>query len=201
MKGRLFLGQTNELQNDSRLKAQRTVELCNLFDDPEFVSSEPGTCGFRAEKGKPMVYLVGDSHIHQYRHAIATYTSRHGLGLHGVWGNACPFPDLNSWASSPDPRKQLCQQQQRVMTNKVLSAVKPGDIIFIGNYLTAYFDPVNAGPAFKEAIQDYSARLREVSEILVAKGATVLFTLMPPDLMGWKACQRVTVSPNGLSLP
>jgi peptidoglycan/LPS O-acetylase OafA/YrhL len=184
MKGRLFLGQTNELQNDSRLKTQRTVELCNLFDDPESVSSEPGTCGFRSEKGKPMVYLVGDSHIHQYRHAIATYTSHHGLGLHGVWGNACPFPDLKSWASSPDPRKQLCQQQQRVMTNKLLSVVKTGDIVFIGDYLTAYFDPVNAGPAFREAIQDYSARLREISEILVAKGATVVVYLNAPRFDG-----------------
>jgi hypothetical protein len=70
------------------------------------------------------------------------------------------------------------------MTNKVLSAVKPGDIIFIGDYLTAYFDPVNAGPAFKEAIQDYSARLREVSEILVAKGATVVIYLNAPRFDG-----------------
>jgi hypothetical protein len=66
------------------------------------------------------------------------------------------------------------------MTNKLLSVVKTGDIIFIGDYLTAYFDPVNAGPAFREAIQDYSARLREISEILVAKGATVIVYLNTP---------------------
>ena len=184
MKGRLFLGQTNELQNDSRLKDQRTVELCNLFEDPGSVSSEPGTCGFRAEKGKPMVYLVGDSHIHQFRHAIATYASQHGLGLHGVWGNACPFPDLTAWALSSDSRKKLCEKQQRLMTNKILSSVKAGDIVFVGDYLTAYFDPANAGPAHKEAIQDYSSKLRRISESLIGKGATVVIYLNAPRFDG-----------------
>jgi hypothetical protein len=184
MKGRLFLGQTNELQNDSRLKTQRTVELCNLFDDPESVIAEPGTCGFRSEQGKPMVYLVGDSQIHQFRHAIATYASQHGLGFHGVWGNACPFPDLPSFAFSSDSRIKFCLQQQRALATKLRSTVRPGDVVFIGDYLTTYFLPANAGPAYKEAIQDYSLRLRQISESLIEKGATVVVYLNAPRFDG-----------------
>jgi peptidoglycan/LPS O-acetylase OafA/YrhL len=154
MKGKLFLGKTNELQTQSYLKNQHSIELCNFFEDPATVRSEPGSCGFRPEKEKRMVYLVGDSHIYQFRHAIATYASQRGLGLHGVWGNACPFPELPSFAFSSHARTPLCRQQQKALANKLQSTVKKGDIVFIGNYLTYYFRPAYAGPAYKEALQD-----------------------------------------------
>jgi len=184
MRGKLFLGQKNELQSQSYLKDQRSIELCNFFEDPAAVHSEPGSCGFRPEKAKRMIYLVGDSHIHQFRHAVATYASQHGFGLHGVWGNACPFPDLPSFAFSADARTKLCRQQQKALVNKLQSTVKKGDIVFIGDYLTSYFRPAYAGPAYKEALHDYSLRLRKISEIFVDRGATVIIYLNAPRFEG-----------------
>ena len=184
IKGKLFLGQKNELQTQSYLKNQRSIELCNFFEDPAAVHREPGACGFRPEGEKRMVYLVGDSHIHQFRHAIATYASQHGLGLHGVWGNACPFPDLPSFAFSSDSRTKLCRQQQKALEKKLLSTVKQGDIVFIGDYLTAYFRPAYAGPTYKEALQDYSSRLRRISESFIDRGATVILYLNAPRFDG-----------------
>jgi len=184
MKGKLFLGQQNELQSQSYLKNQLSIELCNLLEDPGAVRSEPGSCGFRPEREKRMVYLVGDSHIHQFRNGIATYASQHGLGLHGIWGNACPFPDLPSFAFSSDAKGKLCQQQQKALANKLQSVVKQGDIVFIGDYLTAYFVPAKAGPAYKEALQDYSSRLRRISESLIDRGATVVIYLNAPRFDG-----------------
>ena len=184
MKGKLFLGQKNELQSQSYLKDQLSIELCNLFEDPGAVRSEPGSCGFKPGREKRMVYLVGDSHIHQFRNGIATYASQHGLGLHGIWGNACPFPDLPSFAFSSDAKAKFCQQQQKALANKLQSVVKQGDIVFIGDYLTAYFLPAKAGPAYKEALQDYSSRLRRVSENFIDKGATVVIYLNAPRFDG-----------------
>ena len=184
MKGKLFLGQKNELQSQSYLKDQLSIELCNLFEDPGAVRSEPGSCGFRPGREKRMVYLVGDSHIHQFRNGIATYASQHGLGLHGIWGNACPFPDLPSFAFSSDAKAKFCQQQQKALANKLQSVVKQGDIVFIGDYLTAYFLPGKAGPAYKEALQDYSSRLRRISESFIDKGATVVIYLNAPRFDG-----------------
>jgi len=184
MKGKLFLGQKNELQNQSYLKDQLSIELCNLFEDPGAVRSEPGSCGFRPGREKRMVYLVGDSHIHQFRNGIATYASQHGLGLHGIWGNACPFPDLPSFAFSSEAKAKFCQQQQKALANKLQSVVKQGDIVFIGDYLTAYFLPDKAGPAYKEALQDYSSRLRRISESFIDKGATVVIYLNAPRFDG-----------------
>jgi peptidoglycan/LPS O-acetylase OafA/YrhL len=184
MRDKLFLGQKNELQKQSYLKDQLSIELCNLFEDPGAVGSEPGSCGFRPGREKRVVYLVGDSHIHQFRHAIATYASQHGLGLHGVWGNACPFPDLPSLALSSDARTKFCQQQQKALANKLQSSVKRGDIVFIGDYLTAYFVPAKAGPAYKEALQDYSFRLRKISEDFIARGATVILYVNAPRFDG-----------------
>ena len=184
MKGKLFLGQKNELQSQSYLKDQLSIELCNLFEDPGAVRSEPGSCGFKPGREKRMVYLVGDSHIHQFRNGIATYASQHGLGLHGIWGNACPFPDLPSFAFSSEAKAKFCQQQQKALANKLQSVVKQGDIVFIGDYLTAYFLPAKAGPAYKEALQDYSSRLRRVSENFIDKGATVVIYLNAPRFDG-----------------
>ena len=184
MKGKLFLGQKNELQSQSYLKDQLSIELCNLFEDPGAVRSEPGSCGFKPGREKRMVYLVGDSHIHQFRNGIATYASQHGLGLHGIWGNACPFPDLPSFAFSSEAKAKFCQQQQKALANKLQSVVKQGDIVFIGDYLTAYFLPGKAGPAYKEALQDYSSRLRRVSENFIDKGATVVIYLNAPRFDG-----------------
>jgi len=184
LKGRLFLGKRNELQDGSQLIHQRSVDLCNLFGEPESVHSQTGACGFRPEKGQPTIYLLGDSHIHQFRHAIATFASRHGLGLHGVWGNACPFPELPAFTLPSNARRKICRLQQRALASKVLSSVQPGDIIFIGDYLTTYFRPANAGPAYKEGLKDYNFRLRQISESLISKGATVVIYLNAPRFDG-----------------
>jgi hypothetical protein len=81
MKGRFFLGTSSALQNEPHCVDQHFIERCNLFAEPESVHSEPGNCGSRATNGKPMVYLAGNSHIHQLRHASATYSADNGLGL------------------------------------------------------------------------------------------------------------------------
>jgi hypothetical protein len=91
---------------------------------------------------------------------------------------------LPSFAFSSDAKAKFCQQQQKALANKLQSVVKQGDIVFIGDYLTAYFVPAKAGPTYKEALQDYSSRLRRISESLIDKGATVVIYLNAPRFDG-----------------
>lgn len=184
LEGRLFLGSSNRLLDAYLEKPIPTTSICNLFDDPKSVINAGPECGFQAAPGRPVVYLLGDSHIHQFRSAIAAYARSKGAGLVGIWGNACPFPALPAYAFSGQAVKQKCIASQEALADQILSRLKPGDLVFIGDYLTAYFTPVGGGVQFERARLDYSQRLRNIAEKFVDKGATVVLYLNAPRFPG-----------------
>lgn len=186
LKGRLFMGRLNQIAVDYRRSdaARIEVEICNLFDTPASASDPTLTCGFKAAAGKPMIYLLSDSHIHQFRSALAGFAKSKGFGLHGVWGNACPYPALPSYAFSSNTAKQDCIVSQGALADALLPRIKPGDVVFIGNYLTAYFTPVGGGTHLNRAKRDYDQRLRHAADALVERGATVVLYLNAPRFPG-----------------
>jgi len=184
LKGKMFIGKQNKIKDEYLSLNEPNVSICNLFDHPSTVTSLPSSCGFAAQPGQPTVYLLGDSHIHQFRSAIGAFAKQHGHGLIGVWGNACPFPDLPEYAYPNNARKQECIRQQEQEIKAVLSKTKQGDIIFIGDYLTSYFTEVSHAVQQDKARVDYSTRLRAIANRLVDKGATVVIYLNAPRFSG-----------------
>jgi peptidoglycan/LPS O-acetylase OafA/YrhL len=186
LQGRLFVGGQNQIAVDyQRSSASRTeIEICNLFDTPASASDLSLSCGFKAPDGKPMIYLLGDSHIHQFRSAIAGFAKTNGFGFHGVWGNACPYPALPSYAFPGNEAKQKCILSQRALEDALLAKIKPGDVIFIGDYLTSYFTPVAGGKDLERAKRDYRQRLQSAADALVERGAVVVLYLNAPRFPG-----------------
>jgi peptidoglycan/LPS O-acetylase OafA/YrhL len=184
LEGRLFLGQSNRLLDAYLEKPIPETPICNLFEEPKSVISAMPGCGFDASPGRPVVYLLGDSHIHQFRSAIASFARSKGAGFVGVWGNACPFPALPAYAFPGDAVKQKCIASQGALADQILRRIKPGDLVFIGDYLTAYFTSVGGGVQLERAREDYSLRLRGIAEQFVDKGATVVLYLNAPRFPG-----------------
>jgi len=184
LKGRLFLGQRNTIQANYLSAALPSTEICNLFERPSVVHDLPTSCGFAPAAGGATVYVLGDSHMHQFRNSLAHYARLHGAGLVGVWGNACPFPALPTYAFANSPRKQTCIAAEKATASTLFKKVRQGDVVFIGDYLTAYFTAVGGGSHYEQARQEYSSQLREVADRLVARGATVVIYLNGPRFPG-----------------
>lgn len=184
LEGRLFLGRGNQLLDAYLRRPTPDTRICNFFDEPGSAASAGPGCGFVGLPGKPVVYLLGDSHIHQFRSAIASFARSKGAGLVGLWGNACPFPALPAYAFPGDARKQQCIAAQNTVADQVMKRLKPGDIVFIGDYLTAYFTPVGGGVQFKRARLDYSKRLKDIAEKFIDRGGTVVLYLNAPRFPG-----------------
>jgi hypothetical protein len=184
LEGRLFLGKSNRLLDAYLEQPIPETPICNLFDEPKSVISAMPGCGFDASPGKPVVYLLGDSHIHQFRSAIASFARSKGAGFVGVWGNACPFPALPAYAFPGNAVKQKCIASQTALADQILRRIKPGDLVFIGDYLTAYFTSVGGGVQLERAREDYSKRLRGIAEKFDDKGATVVLYLNAPRFPG-----------------
>jgi hypothetical protein len=183
-KGKLFLGKINTIQTAHPSKALPSTEICNLFEQPSVVYYLPTSCGFAASPGQATVYLLGDSHIHQFHNALGHYAKSHGAGLVGVWGNACPFPALPAHAFAHSPKKRTCITAQETTAHTLFKKVRQGDLVFIGDYLTAYFTAVGGGRHYEQARLDYSKHLRDLAEQLVKRGATVVLYLNAPRFPG-----------------
>jgi peptidoglycan/LPS O-acetylase OafA/YrhL len=183
---RLFLGQQNQLQRGFTSIPGRSAAICNLFAEPTSVSEFPRRCGAAGRKERPSIYLFGDSQIEQFAPAISALASRSGFDFHGIWGNACPFPALPELSSRGGRAPRRCLDGQRAVETTARESVKQGDVVFIGSYLTAYFDRKGHhidGP-LDQVRQTYLARLLETAETLVAQGASVVIYLNGPRFDG-----------------
>jgi hypothetical protein len=89
-------------------------------------------------------------------------------------------------AEPPISDFQACLNGQRVAEATMKANVKPGDVVFIGSYLTSYFDKSTRPFSGNEdrARQAYLWRLLRVAESLIAKGASVVLYLNGPRFNG-----------------
>ncbi len=183
---RLFLGRRNEIQDRFTATSGASAAICNLFSDPRSVREFAQRCGRAPAPGKPTIYLYGDSQIEQFALAISSLASQIGYGFRGVWGNACPFPSLDAMSSKDEATRSRCLQRQRQIEAKALQIVQPGDIVFMGSYLTAYFNP--AEPLVQGDMQAVRTAYVEATlasaEALVARGASVVIYLNAPRFPG-----------------
>ena len=182
----LFLGQKNELENKFTSLSQPTHPICNLFDDSNASTYFPEKCGKKASPGRPTIYVLGDSQIEQFAKPISAFANQHNFGFHGLWGNACAFPALSGVKGHDRAISEECQKAQRIAAKTLQSAVKPGDIVFIGSYLTTYFSKETKAVSgtLESARAAYLQRLIDVAESLVSRGATVVLYLNGPRFDG-----------------
>lgn len=185
-KEHLFLGQKNDLERNFATLSHPTHSICNLFDDSASAEYFPEKCGNKGLQDRPTVYILGDSQIEQFAKPISNFASQNNLGFHGLWGNACAFPALSGVHGHERSNSEPCQKGQKSAEKTIQSSVKPGDIVFIGSYLSAYFSketkPISG--TLKSARDSYMERLIRVAETLVEKGATVVIYLNGPRFDG-----------------
>lgn len=184
LKGKTFLGNQNKLKNDYLNLEEPNISICNFFENPSVAESMPASCGFSAQAGNPIIYLLGDSHIHQFRSAIGAYAKQSGYGLIGVWGNACPFPSLPEYAYPGNTKKAECIRQVMKEEKTIINKVGKGDVVFIGDYLTSYFNEISQAKHQDTALKEYSAKLRSMADQLVDRGATVIIYMNAPRFPG-----------------
>lgn len=189
-KEHLFLGQRNDLEETHSVLTHPTGPVCNIFDDPAAAEEFPEKCGFNGKPNQPTIFLMGDSQIEQFAPAISAFARGNDLSFRGLWGNACAFPALEGVKSSDAGRSmtESCQKGQRAAEKSLLARVEPGDVIFIGSYLTSYFntdrnDAIERNHSAKPR-EDYLKRLILLSESLITKGATVVIYLNGPRFNG-----------------
>ena len=183
---RLFLGRRNEIQDRFTSLAGSSAAICNLFSDPRSVREFAQRCGRDPSPGKPTIYLYGDSQIEQFAPALSSLASQIGYGFRGVWGNACPFPSLGAMSAEDEATRSRCLQGQRQVEARALQVVQPGDVVFMGSYLTAYFNP--AKPLVQGDLQAARTAYVEATlasaEAFVARGASVVIYLNAPRFPG-----------------
>ena len=189
-KEHLFLGQRNDLEKTHSILTNPPGPVCNIFDDPASVEEFPDRCGFNGSPNLPTIYMVGDSQIEQFSQAISAFARANKMSFRGLWGNACAFPALEGVKSSHAGRSMTepCQKAQRATEKSLLARVKTGDVIFIGSYLTSYFNTdtsdANERSELSKPREDYLKRLILLSEKLIANGATVVIYLNGPRFNG-----------------
>lgn len=185
----LFLGQRNNLEENYASLSSKSTPICNLFTDPKKVATFPDGCGSNVDKNDktPAVYILGDSQIEQFAPAISSYAVEHNFSVHGIWGNACAFPALSGIkAPKFDAILPPCQTAQGTLEEKMKSVVKPGDIIFIGSYLTTYYGRTTevVSGTLDLTRQAYLEKLIALAETLIARGASVVIYLNGPRFDG-----------------
>jgi peptidoglycan/LPS O-acetylase OafA/YrhL len=189
-KEQLFLGQRNDLEKTHSVLSHPGGPVCNIFDDPTAPKEFPERCGFNGSPKRPTIYMVGDSQIEQFAPAISAFAREHNLSFRGLWGNACAFPALEGVKGSQAGRSMTepCQKAQRATEKALLARVTPGDVIFIGSYLTNYFhtDTTDSSEHSQPSKprEEYLKRLILLSEKLIANGATVVIYLNGPRFDG-----------------
>ncbi|MBO3457593.1 acyltransferase [Aetokthonos hydrillicola Thurmond2011] len=181
-KGHLYAGAINQLEERYGMKSSPNIEICNVFEDTDAATKIAPECGFDRYYGRPTIYLLGDSHIHQFRNSISSYAVSKKINFRGVWGNYCLFP-----AAVVQVEKVKCYKLQKQVEKSLLERVKKGDIIFIGNALYAHFsgywgdqlyaDPNGNSLTYEDASERYFQHLRAFADALVAKGAKVVVYL------------------------
>jgi peptidoglycan/LPS O-acetylase OafA/YrhL len=183
----LFLGKRNQIQDRFTVLAGRSSEICNLFSDPAAAYQFTKRCGFAGNPDRPTIYLLGDSQIEQFAQPISAFASQKQYGFYGVWGNACPFPALQALDHKGNPsRRMLCLQGQEIAKATMLQNIKAGDIVFMGSYLTANFDPQNrliVGDP-EQVRRSYISQILATAETFHARGASVVIYLNGPRFPG-----------------
>lgn len=190
LKGHLYTGATNQLEERYGRNSSATVAICDIFDNKVGSIEIARKCGFDSHYGHPTIYLVGDSHINQFSNSISSYAISKKMNFRGVWGGSCLFP-----AAVVPVNNVKCYKLQRQVEKSLIEKVEKGDIVFIGNALYARFsgywsdDEVYTGPngnslAIGDAAELYSQRLREFADALVAKGAKVVVYLDSAQFYG-----------------
>ncbi len=96
------------------------------------IDLSPDSCGL-SNNSKNTVYLLGDSHSHQFKDPISYFATKKGLNFVNAWVQACGFPG--------DYRKGMsqCDSVQQKIRKDLISKVKQGDTVIISSSLYSMY--------------------------------------------------------------
>ncbi len=188
LRGDLYMGSVNSMAAGYSMNREKiSVSECNIYKDGINATSISEACGFGTQIDRPTLFLLGDSHIQQFKNEIAALARQANYNLRVVWGNSCLFPaSITIVSPHVDPG---CVHLQSLVEQALLGGVKSGDVIFIGNALYArfwadwdggiqkYLLPTGEPLSNADAANRYSSAVKELADKLVSKGAKVVLYL------------------------
>ena len=138
-------------------------KVCNIFDNYNESLKLDGSCGAVISDGEPTIYLMGDSHANQFTSSLLSYGKRNNVNLVVAVGNSCNFPAIGD-------SNGLCFKRQSEIEESVISKVKNGDVVIVGNAL------INRLGASDDLVHEFEDAMKKFSSEVRAKGGTtVLF--------------------------
>jgi hypothetical protein len=173
---RLYAGTKFPLRNQALFSA--STKSCSLFMDGKKATAIADSCRVNLDAKRPTIYALGDSHIAQFKEAIADFAQRNRYNYAMVWGTSCMFP-----AAVVRLHGLQCYDLQTIVEKNLLANVRPGDIVFIGNALynrfswsppERYFQPNGQEMDIRTAAATFSNRFKQVADRLNEKGAKVV---------------------------
>jgi len=193
---RIYAGVVNSMEEQYLINRTNNVDVnidgCNVYEDGIKATSISELCGLRVASSRPTIFLLGDSHIHQFRNEIALIARERRYNVRLVWGNSCLFPAAIIREEGAYPYSGAkCFELQSLVARSLIDQVKSGDIIIIGNSLYANFSPDWPGwkntlkyslptgqpLSISAAADKYSLSVKTLTDRLVGRGATVVMYL------------------------
>lgn len=193
---RLYTGNVNAMEIDfaaTKTATSTFSEGCNIYEDEVKALTISESCGIQTAARNPTIYLLGDSHIFQFRDAVEIFALERNYNTRLVWGNGCMFPSAIIRGELDFLRFSAaeCFKRQDAVGRTLLRDVKAGDIVIIGSALYAHFSSDWPGWQNKltyflkngtslsvaAAAEVYSSLLKDLAERLIERGAKVVIYL------------------------
>jgi peptidoglycan/LPS O-acetylase OafA/YrhL len=166
--------------------------MCNIFNDGSTAFSISDKCGEGGRSAKT-IFLLGDSHIEQFDHAIYRFAQKHGYAIRTVWGNSCQFPNSFIIPRHPDMARYgtglECTKYQQHVENSLLNKVRSGDIVFVADALYFYFPRASRSDyrtmsgdvlTIPDAAKLFKKRFLSLADQLNSRGAKVVLYIDAP---------------------
>jgi peptidoglycan/LPS O-acetylase OafA/YrhL len=161
--------------------------------DPNNYATLPAECGLRRGGETATVYQLGDSHMEQFKNAIAHWATSKNQASIGVFGHFCQFPAVprkRDLAGHITAQVDPCAHTQATLEANLRDRIAPGDTVFIGNALYAafsgdwvdwvedsYIDGQGHSISQTQALANYFQQLEQLTQHLTDRGASVVLLL------------------------
>ncbi len=172
------------------LRQYKTCHLPTIFDKNKRPKKLPSECGSLDAKNLPTIFGIGDSHIDQFDNAIAEFAYEKNYNYAIAWQAGCLFP-----SSILTSNKSSCYKNQTKLQSIIISSIKPGDIVIVGNALNNLIYTKESSKEYSEIqserlnkrkeLEIYKQRFLDFSSKVNKQGGKVVFyidSLFFPDL-------------------
>lgn len=166
-------------------------KYCNIFDNFQESIALGSSCGIKFSEKNQTIFLLGDSHANQFNDQLLRYGKQKMLNVVTVVGNGCNFPPIGD-------KTGKCYKRQSQLEAKIISKIKQGDIIIVGNALVNRLSNHDVGDEFELALNDFSTLVEEKGGITVLYIDSIQFPglKIPGALCSTEWFRPVNTSPS-----